>query len=310
MIASEAIVPKESSSQAYSSLFSHTNYQLQRAELPSIGTFLSQGVAGGAVLGFLFLVLSMLRNPENGYNFLLIAYLPVLLGTGGLFGLEEAAVFWAGSYILDHRINSIVRAVLGPVILIILVSIFSYLFFEQPHYSKESSITDLWFGIGLYIGGGVVLGLLIGSRIRPVVELIRGSTAEQWPVLNALTGLALRLIVIFGLMVSTLLLIVETQGAPRKSELMMSVIAVVHFALALLIVFARMPFWLLLPLAVIINVPIAAWTTDVLTPNEFGVRVISIIYLTLWGGFLLCRAIVPSGAVAFIKRELRYYFTE
>jgi hypothetical protein len=309
MIASEATLPNEQPPHVYGDIMCSI-YQSPRAEIPSIATFLSQGAAVGALLAFLSPVRGMLSHPENGYNFLLVYYLPVFLGGGMLFGLCEGVVLWAGTYLLSHRIHPIIRAILGPVLLVTLISIYAYLFAEPTPYDEEVSTTNYLLGIGIYAGCGVILGLVIGSRIRPFSELIRGATAERWPVMTALTGLALRLFVIFGLMVSILSLILSMQGDFQRSEFTMSVIAVSHFGVAVLIIFARTPFWLLLPLALIINSPIAALITDVLKPDELFVRTITLNYLALWGGFLLCRASVPREALDFIKREARYYFIE
>lgn len=310
MIASEAIVQKEQLERSSSQILFGSLYQSQRAELPSFGTFVSQGAAVGALFAFLLPLIGMLSHPENGYNFLLIGFLPRCLFVGALFGLGEATTIWTATILFGRRIHPIIRGLLGAVILLAFVSTYSYLFLEpSPHHSEDST-RDYWLLVGLYAGCGAVLGLVIGSRFRPVSELIRGTETEQCPVVNALTGLTLRLIVIFGLMVSILLLIVETQGDPRQSELLMSVIAVIHFALAVLILFVRVPFSMLLPLALIIDFPIAAWMTDVLQPDQFYERLITLIYLTLWGGFLIFRATVPHELLSWLKRELRYYFID
>ncbi len=308
MIASEATLPNREPRPVHADIFSYVTYQTQRVDLPSIVTFLSQGATVGALLAFLVPVIGMLSHPGWPYCFLYIGALPMFLGVGALFGLCVATVLWAGTFGLGRRIPPIIRAVLGPVILIIFIWTYSYLFTEPSPYRKEVSTTDYLSTIGVYAGCGVVLGLVIGSRIRPISELIRGTAPEQWPVMNALTGLALRLIVILGLMYSTLFLILSTQGDFHQREFMMSLIAVLHFAFAVTIVFARMAFWLLLPLALIINFPVAALITDVLKVADLFLRVVTFTYLAVWGCFLLCRVTIPPGAVAFIKGELRYYF--
>ena len=301
MIASEATPPKKESLPVHAEILSYVRYQGQRADLPSIVTFLSQGATLGALLAFLGPVIGMLSHPGFPYCFLYIGALPTFLGVGALFGLCEATVLWAGTFGLGHRIHPIIRAVLGPVILIIFIQTYSYLVSEPSPYRKEVSTTDYLSAIGVYAGCGVVLRLVIGSRIRPIYELIRGTASEQLPVMNALTGLALRPIVIFGLMMSILLLIFSTQVDFHQSKFTMSVLAVSHFALAVMIVFVRMRFWLLLPLALIINFPVAVWITDVLKPDQFVDRVIVLVYLALWGGFLICRVAVPRAPLCWLK---------
>jgi hypothetical protein len=72
-----------------------------------------------------------------------------------------------------------------------------------------------------------------------------------------------------------------------------ALVGLIHFTLATAILFVRMPFWLLLPLALVINFPVAALMTDVLKEDDFAYRTITLIYLALWGAFLLCRFSVP-----------------
>ena len=111
-------------------------------------------------------------------------------------------------------------------------------------------------------------------------------------------------------MVSVLHLIYELQCEPSPEEFSFAVIALGHFLAAVVIVFVRMPFWLLLPLALIINFPIAAYITDVLTDKEVALRNFSLAYLCVWGAFLLTRVRVPQKALSFIKQELRYYLID
>jgi hypothetical protein len=85
-------------------------------------------------------------------------------------------------------------------------------------------------------------------------------------------------------------------------------IALGHCLAATVIVFTRMPFWLLLLSAVFINFPVVVLITDVLT-NEIA-RSAVIVYLTLWTAFLLCRVSVPHAVFSFLKKEIRYYLID
>ena len=117
MIATEVTLPNERPLHVYGEIL-FKSYQSPRAEIPSIATFLSQGAAVGALLMFLFPIMGMLSHPHNGYNFLLISYLPVFLGWGVLFGVSEGVALWAVTYFLSHRIHPIIRAILGAVLLV------------------------------------------------------------------------------------------------------------------------------------------------------------------------------------------------
>ena len=308
MIASEATLSNKESLTVHAEILSY-GYR-GKADLPSIVTFLSQGATAGALLGFIWPVTGMLLNPGFPYSFLWMGALWSCLGAGALFGLCEAIVLWAGSFGLGHRIHPIIRAVLGPVILVFFIKTYIYLFVEPSPYRHEVSTTHYLFTVAAYAGCGMVLGLVIGSRIRPIYELIRGAASEQLPVMNALTGLVLRPIVICALMMSTLILILNTQANHHQSEFMMSILAVSHFALAVTIAFVRMPFWLLLPLSLAINFPVAVLITDVLQPDQFFERVVVLVYLTLWVVFLTCRVTIPGAPLSWLKSEIRYYFID
>src|ERR1044072_4343929 len=83
----------------YGEILSHSLIQSPLNQLPGFGRCLSQGIVAGAFASFLFPVFAMLMHPENGYNFLLIAWLPYILATGMGFGIFEALAIWACCYI-------------------------------------------------------------------------------------------------------------------------------------------------------------------------------------------------------------------
>ncbi|HKP81590.1 MAG TPA: hypothetical protein VJT69_06215 [Pyrinomonadaceae bacterium] len=293
----------------YGEILSASVYQSPRSDLPGIGRFLLQGAAVGALIAFFWPVAGMLWHPENGYNFLLVSYLPLFLGAGILFGLCEGVTIWTCTYLAGRQINLVVRAVLGMVTLAILIFACDFLFAEPSPYYKDHAVTDYLYALRIYAVCGLVFGLVIGSKFRPHYELIRGTSTDRWPGLSGVTGLLLRVFVIFSLMVSILCLILSTQGDFHRQEFAFSVIAVSHFALAVVILFARIPFWLLLPLAIIVNFPIVVFLTDAL-PNLDGVRVLTLVYLHLWAAFLLCRFSLPQRPFSFLKKEARYYLID
>lgn len=277
---------------------------------PGIGRCLSQGAAVGVFLGFLYPVFGMLLHPENGYNFLLMPYLPLFLVFGLGFGVLEGVLIWACSYIVGHRLHALLRAVVGVISLAILLSGYSFLFAEPSPYREEVSAID-YFVYGIYTAYGMLYGLVIGSRFEPVSELLRGTSPPQWLVLTGLTGLALRLFAIFGLMESVLNIIWTLQRERASATYFaFGVIALIHFLAGVVIIFVRMPFWLLLPLALIINFPIVTLITDVLTEKEFPIQYVTIGYLGLWAAFLLTRVRLPEAALSYIKKEIRYYLID
>jgi uncharacterized membrane protein (DUF485 family) len=262
----------------------------------------------GAFISFLFPVIGMLADRENGYNFLLISWLPCILATGMGFGLFEGLFIWAFSYIAGHRLNALTRVALGIVVIAILIVTFDYFYSDRPIIHNAS--LQLWLRIivFLFLPVGVVFGLVSGSKFNPVSELLRGTSPPRRLVLNGVTGFFLRVLVVYATMDSTLSFIWATQLEGHEHYFVFAAIALGHCIGATVIVFTRMPFWLLVLLALLINFPVAALITDVLT-NEV-LRGLVIAYLTVWAAFLLCRVSVPRAALSFVKKEIRYYLID
>jgi len=293
----------------YGEILSRSMYQAPMWDLPGFGRFLTQGIVVGAFVSFVFTVIAMLAHPENGYNFLLIAWLPYILATGMGFGVFEGVLIWACSYIAGRRLHPLPRAGLGIVVLGILIVIFNYFNSDAP-VNHEASIKDWLRFIAFYGAIGAVFGLVSGSKFSPVSELLRGTTPSRWLVLNGITGFLLRVFMIYAMMESTLLLIWMTQLERPQHGFIFAAIALSHCIAAIVILFTRMPFWLLLLSALLINFPVAALITDVLTKEQILGRNLIIAYLALWSTFLLCRVSVPDAVLSFIKKEIRYYLID
>ena len=293
----------------YGEILSASLYQSPLSELPGFGRFLSQGIVVGAFVSFLFPLIAMLLHPENGYNFLLISWLPIILATGMGFGLFEGVAFWACSYIAGHRLNALARAATGIVVLAILLVTFNY-FYSDPEVNHDASSREWSALIAFYCVAGAVFGLVSGSKFNPVSELLRGTTPPRRLILNGITGFFLRVLVVYAMMDSTLMLIWTTQLENHQREFIFVAIALGHCIAATVIVFTRMPFWLLLLLALLINFPVVVLITDVLTEEQVIGRNCIIAYLTLWTAFLLCRVSVSHAVLSFVKKEIRYYLID
>jgi hypothetical protein len=312
MIQSGATIPYQSPPYVYGEILSRSVYLSEQSEPPGIGRCLSQGAAVGAFLGFLAPVGGMLSYPENGYNFLLMGYLPLILAYGIGFGVCEGVLIWGCTYLVGHRLNVVLRAVIGIVVLAILIIVYNLVFAEpSPPPPENGSGSNYLLLIGIYIAHGVLFGLVTGSRFRPIDELLRGTSPPQHLVLTGISGFALRVFVIFSLMESVLNLILSLQGWRfSRIEFTFAVIALSHFMAAAVIVFVRMPFWLLLPLGLIVNFPIVAFITDVLQDDWVLFRYLTYFNLALWAIFLLSRWSLKCSALSFIKKELRYYLID
>lgn len=277
------------------------------SELPGFGRCLSQGIVVGAFASFLWPVIGMLS--KTGYNFLFISWLPVFLAIGMGFGLFEGGLIWACSYIAGHRLNVLARAGGGIVILAILLVVYNYFLPDQPG-NYEPSLRDWLISIAVYSAFGAVFGLVSGSKFSPMNELLRGTTPPRRLILNGITGFLLRVLVIYTTMDKILIFMWMMQRKSYQHESIFVAIALCHCIAATVILFTRMPFWLLLLLALLINFPVVVLVTDVLTEEQVAERNFIIGYLTLWTAFLLCRVSVPHAVLLSVKKEIRYYLID
>lgn len=291
----------------YGRILSDTVYAATANELPGFGTLLSQGATVGAGLALLIPVRGILSN-DKFYALLFLGSLPSYLALGMGIGVVEGIIIWAFTYITGHRLNAVVRAGIGIVILALLMA-GSYLLFMHPSpYHDDVSLMDYVFGNGTTILVGGLFGLVSGSRFQPWRELVRGTTPPQFLLVTGITGFALRGVVILFLMQSLLILTWTLQEPFTQKDFGFAAIAVGHFTAAALILFSRLPFWLLLPLTIIVNFPVVALVTDVLKADDTFARTVTLNYLVLWAAFLSSRWKVPQAALSFIKDEFHYYF--
>lgn len=288
----------------YGEVLSASVYQSPRNELPGIGRFLSQGVAAGAGIYFLVQLAIILSQPNNGYNVLYIILLPFVLVWGMVLGLFEGLVIWAGTKLAGHRLNAAARSALGIVVLLVLFGLLQVL--------RNVEVSDSRV-ILIYLSTGVAYGLVTGSRLQPWRELVRGAQAipAQSRLLTGITGIVLRVIVVWWLMESILAFICTLQGNFNRKEVVIVSIALAHFAAASVIVFARMKFWLLLPLALLVNFPLAPLITEkIFEDAAVIVRYVTISYFAVWAAFLITRWSSTYSALAVLKEEIRYYLID
>lgn len=295
----------------YGEILSRSLYQAA-PELPGIGRFLSQGAAAGAFTSFLIALFIVLSQPTNGWNMLIIFLLPFFLAGGMVCGLFEALVIWGCSRLAHHQLNAIARAGIG-LLLLALISGACYLIF--PHSPRYQDITPEGFFVVVvsYLSVAVGCALAAGSRLQPWRELVRGGKGLQsqsrW--LTGITGLVLRVVVLFLLMESILALTCLLQREPPQPELVFTVIALAHFVAASVVLFVRVKFWLLLPLVLIVNIPVAFAIDKEFSRVEDSLFFYILIgYLAVWAGFLLTRWSPTYSALTFVKEELRYYLID
>lgn len=260
----------------------------EQIEPPGFVSFLSQGIAAGGLMTFQFLVWGLVSESAY-YGLLFLGALPRYLGIGAVFGSIEAMILWACTYVAGRRLNVAVRTGIALVVLIALRVLIYYIFYEPSPYENPQTQRQFLIYNGLYFSGALMFGLLIGSRIKPLHELTRGIFPARWPVITAITGFLLRAAVVYSLLFSILVVTWASKANSSRKEYVFAVIALSHFVAAAIILFVRMPFWLLLPLAVVINFPIATLITDVLAKDDNFTRTLALNDLVLWVAFLSCR---------------------
>lgn len=267
----------------------------QENEPPGFLIFLSQGVAAGALFTFQFLVWGLI-NESAYYGLLFIGALPRYLGIGAVFGGIQAIIFWACTYVAGRRIHVAWRPAIAIVILVGLRALIEVIYSEPSPYEKPPSQTEFFIYHGLFFFvGGALFGLLIGSRFKPLHELARGLSPARWPVITAITGFVLRFAVVLFLLYSIVIMIWVSRANTTRKDFVFAVISLSYFTAAVIILFVRMPFWLLLPLALIVNFPVVALINDVIQPDDVTSRTVALSYLVLWAAFLSCRVQLPPG---------------
>jgi hypothetical protein len=263
-------------------------------EPPGFVTFLSQGVAAGALFMFQFLIGGLLTESAY-YGLLFIGAVPRYLGIGAVFGGIQAIIIWACTYVAGRRIHVALRLAIAIVILVVLRVLIYFIYYEPPPSDPQSQTRFFIYNGLFFLGGSLLFGLLIGSRFKPLHELARGVSPARWIVINAITGFVLRIAVVLFLLYSIVIMIWVSRANTSRKEFVFAVITLSYFIAAVIILFVRMPFWLLLPLAVIVNFPVAAYVNDVIEPKDPALRTITLSYLVLWAAFLSCRVQLPPG---------------
>ena len=306
MIKTDAATPYQRPPYVYGEILSRSiDTPAPSARLP-FGRLVSQGIAVSVVVTFLIVLTYILAHPSNGYNFFFIYLLPFYLAGAVVFGAIEGLIIWGCSRLARRQLQPGARTTIAVVVLGILIGLYWWNILSP--YDYKSSTTE-FFGVltvSLIIGG--LFGGIIGSRLQPWRELVRGITSvPSWSrVLTGITGVFLRVIVVWLLMESILILAYSLQRFQQR-DFVISAFMFGHLVAAVVIVFARLRFWLLLPLALLINFPTVVFLTDVLPPDDPILRGIVVSYLGVWAAFLITRCSLTYSALSVLKEELDYY---
>jgi hypothetical protein len=292
----------------YGEILSRSAYTAEtdkRLDRPRFGVYIAQGAATGAILGFLFVVIQIITVP-NPYNFLFIYGLPVILGFGAGWGTVKALVIWTCAKLAHRRVPWLIRCLIAAAVLTGLTRVFEVFFPHEP----GPAVSLSWI-VGSTVFTALACGTVIGSNLNPWRALVRGAgfIVPRSAFLAGVTGFILRLFIVFAFMSAVMLMICSTQVNSTHKEVVWVTLALCHLAAALLVVFIRMRFLLLLILSVLVTAPVVMLVAEFQHKLEWGFYPI-ISYLAVWIAFLLARWRHTYSALAVINDEIHYYLID
>lgn len=268
----------------------------------NVTTVIGQSAAGYITGNFVLIVSIILLIPKST-DAEAVLLVPLLLICGLLISVPAGLSISVISQLAHRPLNTVYRAAIGFVIVVLAWLVFAALFSWPP--------LELW-ALGSILVSGIGIGLVTGSRLRPWRELSRQGDLVG-PVLRVFaagSGIVLRVTVVFFFMVSCIALIIILQSSYyQRIDRIWSIAAFAHFTAALVVLFARIRIELLLPLAVIVNAPMVARVFIPPKFDELG-SYVTIWYLALWATFLLTNWRQTPVAFSFLKEEFRYYLID
>lgn len=292
---------------------------LQRTEKKTIWTFLSQGAVGGALGYFLLIVVAVVSYPSD-YGIIYVPALPLILAVGAVVGSVVGVFVWLPGAILKRRLNFVFRC---AIMLGVMASLTG-----ASAYFTDQSVTEEWNW--LLVAGCACLFylpivLMTGSNIRSCRLLVYGAYQRRGHQslgtrLLIPFGLLLRGASIFGLLECLLLLVLWSSNRregwsafPQQAHVPAIVFAMLYFAGSAYLSFRTPRKIFLLPAAILLNLPLAAWTlslgrlgTDLPTDGTTLLAYALLGFICLWALYTLGRVITtePRAIDSLRKREV------
>ena len=277
-------------------------FQLEEA---TGGAFAVQGLAGGMLLGFISTVALLIAFPHPTNMEIVFLLYPIMVATG-LFGLIKSVPFGFMYHVLGIRMRTPVRIAAGTISLTLFASYFSYQQFDNDPWLLPA-IAGTCFLISL------PTALLVGSRVRPweiltywrvtfrthgIKERLRSKgILAMWGVVP------LRLLSLGGLVIW----IVATAAVwslgikPVTEAVLFYVIPITYFAVTAYLTFSSPSQFVLLALALVVNLPISYMSIFGYTifpegywihETPFFLAVADTIFICAWVGFVIARFVV------------------
>jgi hypothetical protein len=272
--------------------------------LIELGEFAAQGATFGAIYIFITAVFYLGLHPDAYlFNYLAISGLPRLLLAALVIGLCAGLTMWGCWRLCKRRLGRISRACIG--ILLLIVAYFATAFLWPSNSTEPEELT--WLTVGWTLFFGSLFGLFTGSSLNPIRALSRGT--DRRSLLAITSGVVLRLVVVFLLMESILLLIGLRGLSYTRRDLFFILLAFGHCSLSALLVFSRSRLILLCVLAFIVNLPTAS--LFFLLPASVAVfRYIILAYLACWAVYLVSRSALVHSLMSNVSKEVKYYLID
>jgi hypothetical protein len=279
----------------------------ENTERVGFGSCLCQGATVGACVSFFWLA-GILLHDKYGfpYNFLFLNALPEFLAYGVVFGIFQATLIWASSYVIPFRLGPAARsfiALLGVVILLVATA-----YFFQDETPRKPSESNYFDNAALILLVATAFGVVTGSKFNALRLFMCGigkTKSKTWFVSN-LSGSVLRLLVLYGAMRAILVTILICGSSSTNNETRFMLILLAHSIPAVIIVFFNLRFIFLSILASAVNIPTVHLLFKLIDErNSFSNVLVG--YIALWAIFLLSRSPIVHAASKCVWSKFRYH---
>lgn len=263
----------------------HTVFELKK--------FGSQGATFGAAYIFTTIATHLLLHPDAYlYNHLALYVLPRFVPGGLLTGSFAGLAMWVCWRLSGRRLRKTARTLIGTLMLIAGCYVADF-------WTGTSTQESEWLSVCWMIFFGILFGLFTGSAFNPLLELSRGTDRRSW--IASTSGLVLRVLVLFLLMESILLLIGLRGLSFTTLDLIFILVAFGYCATSTFIVFSRLKLSVLCVLALIVNLP----TASLLFPVGGAIFHFVIFgYLAVWAVFLLSRSALAHSMISNVLKKV------
>jgi hypothetical protein len=298
----------------------------RRYEKKTIFTFLSQAALGGKLGLFVLVTYSVMANP-SGYNFVMLVGLPIYSLGGAAAGAFAGVLIWlleasldrlrfagrenqparasgTGMAILYRSLRFVGRTIIGMVVIPWLLLAF-YCLVDKRELDQLSY--SWWLGFSCTMG--LLIGLITGSTIRPCRTIVFGAEGRparrnfgSWLAIPF--GFLLRALSVFGLLEALMVMAlwysnrsVDRDWFPTREHLPAVVFAVFYFAASAYFSIRSPRKIFLLPIAIVLNVPLAFWIADLISMGSENSIFLSYSlrgFVSLWAVYTFGRMIAPE----------------